>query len=55
MEFGEAEKIIKKCFIKVWKQTVTRWGQGERSDINDFLLAFYEHKITSKISKYEYS
>ena len=51
MEFGQAEEIIKIQFIKKWEQISGKWEIGEYSDINDFLLKFYESQITKEIKK----
>lgn len=51
MEFAQAEEIIKIEFIKKWELISNKWELGEYSNINDFLLKFYESQITKEIIK----
>lgn len=51
MEFKIAEEIIKEIFIKTWEKASGNWNYGEYADINNFLLNFYEFKVTKKVSK----
>ena len=51
MEFKTAEEIIKEVFIQTWEKTASKWNYGEYSDINNFLLNFYEFKVIKKVVK----
>ena len=53
MEFKKAEQIIKEVFIKTWEKAAGKWSFGEYSDINNFLLHFYEYKISKQIEKFD--
>jgi len=51
MEFKTAEIIIKEIFVKTWEKAANKWSYGEYSDINNFLLNFYEFKVIKKVTK----
>ena len=51
MDFKRAEEIVTDVFIKTWEKTAARWNYGEFANINNFLLNFYEFKVTTKVTK----